>query len=131
MSHWSEDRLPEDLHEVVQRLRDERPEATGLDLDRIKLRAMAQARSSRPKGFVLRSRVLAVVLSVGLMAGGTGGVIAAAGGQGKGKGQPSGNSQYCPPSSPGAGKPKNPPPGNKCGQPPGPGQNSSKGKPKK
>ena len=38
-----EERLPEDLRQVADRLRGERVEATGLDLDHIKTRAMAKA----------------------------------------------------------------------------------------
>ena len=86
--------LPDELREVENRLRRERDEASGLELDRIKTRAMAQAKSSRPKGIALRSRGLAAFLAVALMAGGTGGVIAGKG-NGKSNGS-SGNSQYKP-----------------------------------
>jgi hypothetical protein len=89
-----EPNLPEDLREVEERLRRERQQADGLALDRIKTRAMAQARSSRPKGIALRSRGLAAFLAVALMAGGTGGVIAG-NGNGSSNGS-SGNSQYKP-----------------------------------
>ena len=73
-SHSSfEDRLPDDLRDVAVRLHSERAEATGLDLDRMKTRAMANAAASRPKGLALKSRGIAVVLTLGLMAAGTGG----------------------------------------------------------
>jgi hypothetical protein len=92
MSRYEES-LPGELSEVAERLRDERAQASGLELDRIKTRAMAQASSSRPKGIVLRSRSIAALLTVALMAAGTGGVIA-------GTSSPSGgsasNSQYKP-----------------------------------
>lgn len=84
----------EDLDEVAQRLREHRPEASALELDHIKMRAMARAASSRPKGAVLRTRLLVALCSLGLMAGGTGGVIAAKGGN-PGKGSAS-KGQYKP-----------------------------------
>jgi hypothetical protein len=93
MSHRDENQLPDGLDEVARQLREHRPEATALELDGIKRRAMAQAASSRPKGFNVRSRILAVGLALALMVGGTGGVIA--GGNGGGGGN-SGNSQYKP-----------------------------------
>ena len=89
-----DDRLPEDLRDLAGRLRDQRAEATGLELDRMKTRAMAKAASSRPKGFALRSRGMAAVLTLALMAAGTGGVLAG-GGHGKGGGS-SAKSQYKP-----------------------------------
>jgi hypothetical protein len=79
MGQWDED-----LDEVAQRLREHRPEASALELDQIKMRAMAKAASSRPRGAVLKTRLLAALASLALMAGATGGVIAAAGGNGNG-----------------------------------------------
>jgi hypothetical protein len=118
MKRFDEGRLPDELENVARRLRDERYEASGLDLDRIKTRAMAQAASSRPKGIALRSRTMAAFLSLALMAGGTGGVIAAKGGNGNGS---SGDSTYKPGCGPPAskqkpGKPK-PRPTKKNGKP--------------
>jgi hypothetical protein len=72
MSQWDED-----LEDVAQRLRESRPEASALELDHIKMRAMARAASSRPRGTVLKTRLLAALASLALMAGATGGVIAA------------------------------------------------------
>jgi hypothetical protein len=89
-----EARMPDDLKDVAELMRNDRAEATNLELDRMKTRAMAQAASSRPKGIALRSRTLAAFLTVALMAGGTGGVIAA-GGNGNGNGS-SGSGQYKP-----------------------------------
>ena len=89
-----DDRLPDDLRDLAARLRNQRAEATGLELDRMKTRAMAKAASSRSKGFALRSRGMAAVLTLALMAAGTGGVLAG-GGHGNGGGS-SAKSQYKP-----------------------------------
>jgi len=94
MTDWNRDSEQDmDLHDVVRRLHEHRPEATGLELDRIKLRATARAAASRPKGSVLRSRLIVAMCTLGLMAGGTSGVIAAKGGNGKGNAS---KSQYRP-----------------------------------
>jgi len=93
VSNFHDRRLPADLAEVAERLRSNRVDATALDLDRIKTRAMAGAASSRRKGFPLKSRGIATVLTVALMAAGTGGVIA---GNGHGNGGNASNSQYKP-----------------------------------
>lgn len=65
---------------MVARLRDQRPTATALELDRIKRRAMAQAsrgRSRQGKGMLMKSRLLTGLLVLGLMgSGGAAGVIA-------------------------------------------------------
>src|SRR5207244_13039211 len=76
MSHFNDDSLPGDLTVVAERLRSERAEASSLDLDRIKTRAMANAATSRTKGFQVKSRSIATLLTLALMAAGTGGVIA-------------------------------------------------------
>ena len=58
-SHRDE-RLADDLQEVADMLREERPMLDPLALDRAKLRAMSGARrfsSSRQKGFLMRSRL--------------------------------------------------------------------------
>lgn len=89
-----EDRLPDELREVASRLHEERAAASGLDLDRIKTRAMANARGSERRGFVLRSRGMAAVLTLALMAAGTGGVLAG-GGNGHSNGS-SAKTQYKP-----------------------------------
>jgi hypothetical protein len=94
MSHFNDEKLPGDLNEVAERLRSERVEASALELDRIKTRAMARATHSRSKGLLVRSRSIAALLTVALMAAGTGGVIAG-GGNGNGNGNAS-NSQYKP-----------------------------------
>ena len=89
-SHRHDQPLPDDLVEVAERLRSDRPEVSALDLDRIKVRAMASASRPHRKGTRMKSRSLAAVLTVALMAAGTGGVIA-----GNGNGNAS-NSQYRP-----------------------------------
>jgi len=77
--------LPDGLHEVAEGLRAQRAKATALELDRIKLRVMAQASrapaSRQRKGSFMRSKILTVLLALGLaISGGTAGVIAAGGG---------------------------------------------------
>src|SRR3954454_22177491 len=91
-------RLPDDLSGVEERLAASRPEVSRLDLDRIKLRAMSQASraSSRRqgKGLLVRSKLVTMLLVLGLVAtGGTAGVIA--GGNG-GNGGNAGKGEYKP-----------------------------------
>ena len=88
-----DEQMPGDLQDVAERLRRGRAEASALDLDRVKTRAMANAAASRPKGFSVKSRSIAALLTVALMAAGTGGVLAGGGGGGNGN---SANSQYKP-----------------------------------
>src|SRR5579875_567497 len=65
----------EDLNGVAERLRDERPTASPLELDRIKTSAMSRARAA--VGTRHGARRLAVAgLTVGLLAASTGGVLA-------------------------------------------------------
>jgi|HubBroStandDraft_3_1064219.scaffolds.fasta_scaffold03175_6 hypothetical protein len=69
----------DDLESVAQRLRNERPEASPLELDRVKTTAMSRAQlGARRAGFGAR-RFAVAGLTIGLMAAGTGGVIASAG----------------------------------------------------
>src|SRR2546423_5331585 len=79
MNHWDEEHLPNELQEVARRLRESRHEASALELDSIKVRAMERARSSRREGTFVKSRSIAAILAVALMAAGTGGVIAGSG----------------------------------------------------
>src|SRR6185437_3941004 len=75
----------DELEGVAQRLRDERPQASPLDLDRIKTTAMARAKAG--SGGRAGARRLAVAgLTVGLLVATTGGVLAGESGHGKGKG---------------------------------------------
>jgi hypothetical protein len=114
--------LPAELEQFGQRLRDERPQASPLELDRIKTRAMRQASraaSVQTKGTFMKSRLAGILLVLVLVVGGTSGVLAATGGV-PGSGGSSGsasNNQYCPPSSNDPGKTKHEGGGNKCGQP--------------
>jgi hypothetical protein len=75
----------DELESVAQRLRDERPQASPLDLDRIKTTAMSRAQAATGRGRAGARRLAVASLTVGLLAAGTGGVIAS-----KGSGQ-SGN----------------------------------------
>jgi hypothetical protein len=111
MTQPNEEQLPEDLSKVAEELRTRRTDATPLELDQIKRRAMAQASMSRRGTGSLRSRVLAIALLTGLIAsGGTGAVIAAGGGGSSGP-ESAAKSQYKP--GKGCGKPvKTGPPGN-------------------
>ena len=99
MKDLHEDRLPEHLLEVADRLREERVQVSPLELDQIKLRARAQAARGRRsstlgrKGLPLRSRVVTLALTALLIGGTTAGGIAAAGGGGNGL---SSGSQYRP-----------------------------------
>ena len=93
-----DNKLPEDLRDVVRRLREERVAPSAWELDELKLRAMTRARvrSSRTKGrLTMKSRVLVALVTVGLMAAGTGGVIAGGNGSSNGNDNAS-NSQYKP-----------------------------------
>lgn len=64
---------------------------------------------------MLRSRLSVALIVIGLAGTGGGAVLAASGGSSSNGS--SSNSQYCPPSSPGHGKPKHQGGGNKCGHP--------------
>jgi hypothetical protein len=75
----------DELEGVAQRLRDERPQASPLELDQIKRTAMSRAKAGS-KGSRFGARRFAVAgMALGLMAAGTGGVLAA-GGSGGGVG---------------------------------------------
>src|SRR4051794_35503813 len=98
MMDSNQDRLPEHLLEVADRLREERVSVSPLELDELKLRAKAQAAGGRrstigSKGLPLRSRVVTLALTALLIGGTTAGGIAAAGGGGNGN---SAQSEYRP-----------------------------------
>lgn len=82
----------DELEGVARRLRDERPVASPLELDRIKTTAMARAKAGTRRGGAGARRLAVAGLTVGLLAAGTGGVIAGQSG-GKGKGNAA-NAQY-------------------------------------
>jgi hypothetical protein len=69
----------DELEGVAQRLRNERPEASPLELDRIKMTAMSRAQAGTRRGRAGTRRLAVASLTVGLLAAGTGGVIASAG----------------------------------------------------
>jgi len=126
MSHQDRERLPEELGEIAELLRNQRPEAGPLELDRIKLRVMASRRRpaliSRKGNGLMRKPALSLLLVVGMLGGGTG-ALAAKGGvpfdipfEASSNGNGASNSQYCPPTSQQPGKPKKPGPA-RCGNP--------------
>ena len=121
MTDFKDDSLPEDLQEIAARLHRERVEPSPLELDRIKLQAMS--RTGRPpkrlsKPPFVRTRLVTAVVASGLLIAGAGAIGGATGGLPSVdfESTPSVNSQYCPPSSPAAGKPKKEEGGNKCGK---------------
>lgn len=66
----------EELEGVAQRLRNERPEASPLQLDQIKTSAMSRAKSGTRRHKAGARRLATAGLTIGLLAAGTGGVIA-------------------------------------------------------
>lgn len=76
----------DELEGVAQRLRDERPQASPLDLDRIKTTAMARAKAGSTRGRAGTRRLAVAGLTVGLLVATTGGVLAGENGHGKNKG---------------------------------------------
>ncbi|HLL93181.1 MAG TPA: hypothetical protein VK252_09605 [Solirubrobacteraceae bacterium] len=66
----------DEVEGVAQRLRNERPEASPLELDQIKTSAMSRAKTGTRRGRVGARRLATAGLTVGLLAAGTGGVIA-------------------------------------------------------
>jgi hypothetical protein len=80
----------DEVEGVAQRLRSERPEASPLELDRIKTSAMSRAKAGTRRGRAGARRLATAGLTVGLLAAGTGGVIAG-GDQGHGN---AANTQY-------------------------------------
>jgi hypothetical protein len=83
MTNFNDKHLPGEFENIADRLRAERPEATPLELDRIKLQAKSRteraARRVRSRRRLVGSPVASLLVAVGLLAGGTG-VVAAAGG---------------------------------------------------
>ena len=98
MTDFDPDRLPDDLHEVDARLQAHKPEVSALDLDRIKVRTMSKAfpaRTSRyGRHYLMRSKLVTMMLVLGLaVSGTTAGVIAS---HDNGKGKSADNAQYKP-----------------------------------
>lgn len=115
------EREPENFEDVVRRLRDHREELTPLELDALKTRA--KRRATRRSGANARPRLVVALATLGLMAGGTGAVIAqpgkslerppesAAGNQYKGYGPcKQGSGKTGPPGRPGSNCQTDPPP---------------------
>jgi hypothetical protein len=101
MNHSNRDRTPVGAEHVVKRLNDERPTASPLELDRLKLQAMQQAERARPslyaqkKGTFMKSRLaLTLVLVAGFMLSTTGATLAISGSSGSGS---AATNQYVPP----------------------------------
>src|SRR4051812_33432119 len=96
--------MPDEFGDVISRLEDERAQATPLELDQIKTRAMsrAQRRATRPtvRGAHMRRTFIVALATFSLMAGGTGAVIAGGGGKSDGdndaddQGNNAGKKQY-------------------------------------
>jgi hypothetical protein len=86
----------EELEGVAQRLRNERPEASPLQLDQIKTSAMSRAKAGTRRHKAGARRLATAGLTIGLLAAGTGGVIAGeSGGHDHGGGSTSASStQY-------------------------------------
>jgi len=93
MDRNQQPRFEAELADVVQQLRDERPQASALEFDRIKLRAQANARrSARRRDVFMRSRLAIMsVLVVGVLMSGAGAGLAVSGVSGSGS---SGDAQY-------------------------------------
>jgi hypothetical protein len=72
----------EELEGVAQRLRNERPEASPLQLDQIKMSAMSRAKAGTRRRSAGARRLATAGLTIGLLAAGTGGVIAGANNKG-------------------------------------------------
>jgi hypothetical protein len=74
--------LTPELEAVARRLRDGRPEASGLELDRIKQQAISRASAGSSafvpkKGLFMKPRIaVAFVLAIGLLTSGTGATLA-------------------------------------------------------
>ena len=101
MNHSNRDRTPVGAEHVVKRLNDERPTASPLELDRLKLQAIQQAERARPslyakkKGTLMKSRLaLTLVLVAGFMFSTTGATLAISGSSSSGN---AASSQYVAP----------------------------------
>jgi hypothetical protein len=76
LRHTDKD-VPSELAGMATRLRDERPEATELELDRAKRRVLAGVRRTQGSGGFMRTRVaLTAILALGIVTSGTGGALA-------------------------------------------------------
>jgi hypothetical protein len=98
MTGFDNERLPDDLREIDERLQAQRTEVGPLELDQIKLRTMAKAfgapASRYGREYLMRSKLVTLLLVAGLaIGGGTAGVIAT---HDNGNGKSADQSQYKP-----------------------------------
>jgi|GEM_PF-2511418 len=99
MDHSNRNRTPAELKATADALRAARPQASPLELDRIKLQAIRQAERSRTglyakKGTFMKSRLaLTVLLVAGFMLSTTGATLAVSGSSGSGS---AASNQYVP-----------------------------------
>jgi hypothetical protein len=99
-SNSNRDGIPAELHGIEETLRANRPETSPLELDRIKLQAIRQARQGRPsflarqKGAFMKSRLaMMLVIAAGFMLSTTGAGLAISGSSSSGS---AAESQYTP-----------------------------------
>lgn len=81
MRDFGQDRLPEDLVRIAERLDRERPAATPLELDRVKSRVRSRVRRGAiAKGTVLKTRLaITMMIVLGVLMSGTGAGLALSG----------------------------------------------------
>jgi hypothetical protein len=86
-------RIPAELADAAQRLRDERPRMSALELDQLKLRALSAARRPAPRRnpFMKSRFVITTMLVLGVLMSGAGAGLAVSGVSGDGS---SGEAQY-------------------------------------
>jgi hypothetical protein len=99
MSKFDEHALPEDLNEIDKRLRDAQPTFSAVELDQLKQRTLARAssrtRSTSPRRFRVKSRLLTFGLAATLLgATAAGGIASTSGGGSSGS---AAVAQYAPP----------------------------------
>jgi hypothetical protein len=101
MDHHNDDRTPDELLHMAERLRRNRPQATALELDQMKQRvrtrmSAASATGARSrKGTPMKSRIAMTALLVcGMLMSGTGATLALSGNSGSGS---AAEAQYPPP----------------------------------
>src|SRR5919106_6384653 len=98
MDRFEDEQLPDELQDVVRRLKAGEPEIGALEVDELKRRVFREApRASAPrfgKRSLMRSRLVTVLLVLAMaLSGGAAGVIAGGGGPDKGS---AAKSQYRP-----------------------------------
>ena len=129
MSNLDESQLPDELQDAARQLRAAKRQPTADELERLKPAMPQRTGGLALGGAGMRGRLVTAALTLALIGGGGGAVIAASGGgaeKGLDPGASAAQQQYCPPKSPGAGKPK--PPGGNCGEGQGGGKSQGGGK---